>query len=146
MHVRSGDVHNSRGRTADAGSGEIDERKLDSFLERMTEAGCLRLLQWARTQAPDLLKALMISFLTGDASQSGGTSQSNVKKTERQYGRRNDSPSDASASQGTTTLRQAEREHIARVLSESRTLQEAASKLGIPNSTLWRKRKLYRLG
>jgi transcriptional regulator with PAS, ATPase and Fis domain len=82
----------------------------------------------------------MISFLTGVASQS------NVKKTKRQHERRNDSHSDGSGSQGTTTLRQSEREHIARVLSESRTLGEAASKLGIPSSTLWRKRKVYGLG
>ena len=140
MHIRSGGIHSSRGRASDASSGKIDERTLDSFLERMTEAGCLRLLQWARRQAPDLLKTLMISFLTGDASQS------NVKKAERQHGYRSTGPSDVSGSRGTTTLRQSEREHIARVISESKTLAEAASKLGICYSTLWRKRKLHRLG
>ena len=115
MHIRSGGIPSSRGRASDASSGETDERTLDIFLERMTGAECLRLLQWARRRAPDLLKALMISFLTWDASQS------NVKKAE---------------SRGTTTLRESEREHIVRVLSESKTMSEAASKLGIVNSTL----------
>jgi transcriptional regulator with PAS, ATPase and Fis domain len=138
MRIPSAENHSSRGRASDAGSKEIDE--LDSVLERMNVAGFLRLLDWARRQAPDLLKKLMISFLTGDASQS------NVKKAEGQHGRRNDSPSDASGFRGTMTLSQLEREHIARVLSESRTLEEAASKLGIRSSTLWRKRKRYGLG
>ena len=139
MRIPSAEIHSSRGRASDSGSREIDEGTLDSVLERMSVAGFLRLLDWAKRQAPDLLKKLVISFLTGDASQS------NVKKTERQHGRRNDSPSDASGSR-TMTLSQLEREHIARVLSESRTLEEAASKLGIRGSTLWRKRKRYGLG
>jgi transcriptional regulator with PAS, ATPase and Fis domain len=125
MHVRSGDIHSSRGRASDAGFGKIDEQTLDNFLERMTEAKCWRLFQWARRREPELLKALIISFLTGDATQA------NVKKTE---------------SRGTTTLRESEQEHIARVISESETLVEAAYKLGIHDSTLWRKRKRYRLG
>jgi DNA-binding NtrC family response regulator len=140
MHTRSGDIYPGRGGVSNPGTGDIDERALDGFLERMTEAGWLRLLHWARRQAPDLLRTLMISFLTGQASQS------NVKKAERQYGNRGDSRSDASEPRGTTTLRQSERELIARVLSESKTLAEAASKLGIADSTLWRKRKRYRLG
>lgn len=81
----------------------------------------------------------MISFLTAQASQS------NVKKAVRQYKYRGDSRSDSSEPRKTTTLRESERELIARVLSESKTLTEAASKLGIADSTLWRKRKRYRL-
>jgi two-component system, NtrC family, response regulator AlgB len=46
------------------------------------------------------------------------------------------SPRDAS-------LEAMEREHIARVLSESATLEEAAATLGINVTTLWRKRKRY---
>jgi len=43
------------------------------------------------------------------------------------------------------SLEQIEREHIARVLSESPTLEDAAATLGINASTLWRKRKRYRI-
>ncbi len=124
MHIRS-DLHSSRRRASDASSEKVDEQTLDNFLERMTEAKCWRLFQWARRRAPDRLKALAISYMTGDATQS------NVKKAE---------------SRGTTTLRESEQEHIARVISESETLIEAAYKLGIHDSTLWRKRKRYRLG
>jgi two-component system, NtrC family, response regulator AlgB len=43
------------------------------------------------------------------------------------------------------SLHEIERQHIARVLADSRTLEEAAVTLGINISTLWRKRKRYRL-
>ena len=124
MHIRAVDIRYSSKGASDANFGKIDERTLDIFLERMTEAECSRLLQWARTQAPDTLKTLVVSFLTRDAMQS------NVEKTD---------------SQGIATLRESEQKHIARVLSQSKTLVEAASKLGIDYSTLWRKRKRYRL-
>jgi NtrC-family two-component system response regulator AlgB len=42
-------------------------------------------------------------------------------------------------------LDEIEREHIARVLADSRTLEDAAMRLGIDVSTLWRKRKRYKL-
>ncbi|HLI79060.1 MAG TPA: sigma-54 dependent transcriptional regulator [Candidatus Binataceae bacterium] len=41
------------------------------------------------------------------------------------------------------SLEEMEREHIARVLAESTTLDEAAATLGINATTLWRKRKRY---
>ena len=41
------------------------------------------------------------------------------------------------------SLEEMEREHIARVLAESATLDEAAATLGINATTLWRKRKRY---
>jgi two-component system, NtrC family, response regulator AlgB len=44
---------------------------------------------------------------------------------------------------GNFTLEAIEREHIARVLARSATLDEAAAVLGIDASTLWRKRKKY---
>jgi two-component system, NtrC family, response regulator AlgB len=44
-----------------------------------------------------------------------------------------------------TRLEDLEREHIMRVLAESRTLEQAAATLGINLSTLWRKRKRYNL-
>jgi two-component system, NtrC family, response regulator AlgB len=43
------------------------------------------------------------------------------------------------------SLEQVERKHILRVLNESTTLEDAAATLGINASTLWRKRKRYRL-
>ncbi len=42
-----------------------------------------------------------------------------------------------------TSLHEMERIHIARVLAESATLEEAAATLGINVTTLWRKRKRY---
>ncbi len=41
------------------------------------------------------------------------------------------------------SLEEVEREHIARVLAQSGTLEEAAASLGINVTTLWRKRKRY---
>jgi NtrC-family two-component system response regulator AlgB len=43
------------------------------------------------------------------------------------------------------SLEEMEREHIRRVLSETATLDEAAATLGINVTTLWRKRKRYRI-
>ena len=45
----------------------------------------------------------------------------------------------------TASLERVEREHILRVLEESPTLEDAAATLGINVSTLWRRRKRYRL-
>ena len=42
-------------------------------------------------------------------------------------------------------LDEIEREHIVRVLADSRTVEDAAMTLGIDVSTLWRKRKRYKL-
>jgi two-component system, NtrC family, response regulator AlgB len=44
-----------------------------------------------------------------------------------------------------TSLEEVERQHIERVLAETPTLEEAAAILGINTSTLWRKRKRYKL-
>jgi two-component system, NtrC family, response regulator AlgB len=43
------------------------------------------------------------------------------------------------------SLDEIEREHIVRVLADSRTVEDAAKTLGIDVSTLWRKRKRYKL-
>jgi two-component system, NtrC family, response regulator AlgB len=52
----------------------------------------------------------------------------------------------ASAATSTSaSLEEVEREHILRVLSESPRLEDAAATLGIDVSTLWRKRKRYKL-
>jgi two-component system, NtrC family, response regulator AlgB len=44
---------------------------------------------------------------------------------------------------GGIPLEQVERRHIERVLTDSATLEEAAARLGISSTTLWRKRKRY---
>jgi two-component system, NtrC family, response regulator AlgB len=49
------------------------------------------------------------------------------------------------AAEAATTLRDLERNHIARVLATGATVEEAAAILGIDSSTLWRKRKRYNL-
>jgi NtrC-family two-component system response regulator AlgB len=43
------------------------------------------------------------------------------------------------------SLEDVERAHVQRVLAESATLEEAATRLGIDSTTLWRKRKRWRL-
>lgn len=47
---------------------------------------------------------------------------------------------------GDASLDEIEREHIQRVLSRTKTLDEAAAILGIDASTLWRKRRKYEAG
>jgi DNA-binding NtrC family response regulator len=44
---------------------------------------------------------------------------------------------------GAVPLEQVERRHIERVLADSATLEEAAARLGISSTTLWRKRKRW---
>jgi len=44
---------------------------------------------------------------------------------------------------GAVPLRELERRHIERVVAESRTLEEAAVRLGVNATTLWRRRKRY---
>jgi NtrC-family two-component system response regulator AlgB len=51
----------------------------------------------------------------------------------------------ATATSTPESLEDLERDHISRVLSESPTLEDAAQALGINVSTLWRKRKRYKL-
>jgi transcriptional regulator with PAS, ATPase and Fis domain len=43
------------------------------------------------------------------------------------------------------SLEELERAHIEQVLAESATLEQAAARLGIGVTTLWRKRKRYRI-
>jgi transcriptional regulator with PAS, ATPase and Fis domain len=44
-----------------------------------------------------------------------------------------------------TRLKDFEREHVLRVLAEISTLEQAATTLGIKVTTLWRKRRHYRI-
>ena len=43
------------------------------------------------------------------------------------------------------SLRDLERAHVQRVLAETATLEEAATRLGINTTTLWRKRRRWGL-
>jgi NtrC-family two-component system response regulator AlgB len=54
-------------------------------------------------------------------------------------------PAAAGAAQRSPSLEDVEREHIRRVLAETATLEEAADTLGINVTTLWRKRRRYRI-
>ena len=56
-----------------------------------------------------------------------------------------DSAQVLAASAAGSSLEDVEREHILRVLEESPTLEDAAETLGINTSTLWRKRKRYKI-
>ena len=55
------------------------------------------------------------------------------------------SDAEAAATSTLASLEEVEREHILRVLSESPRLEDAAASLGIDSSTLWRKRRRYKL-
>jgi NtrC-family two-component system response regulator AlgB len=54
-------------------------------------------------------------------------------------------PQETTPAPSRTSLDEIEHEHIARVLADSRTFQQAAMTLGINLSTLWRKRRRYKL-
>ncbi|HKV55779.1 MAG TPA: sigma-54 dependent transcriptional regulator [Candidatus Binataceae bacterium] len=56
-----------------------------------------------------------------------------------------ESPDSSSGTLAPVSLEDMEREHIIRVLAESPTLEDAAQTLGINSSTLWRKRKRYKI-
>ncbi len=54
-------------------------------------------------------------------------------------------PPSVTPTSGSSSIEEIEREHIMRVLAQSPTLQDAAENLGINATTLWRKRKRYKL-
>ena len=56
-----------------------------------------------------------------------------------------DAPPVTAAGAHPASLEEVEREQIVRVLGESPTLEDAAETLGINVSTLWRKRKRYKI-
>jgi hypothetical protein len=136
-------AQSARGGVDGSTAKKIDQIALDRFLEHLTDVGCLTLLQWAKRQAPDLLRTLMLSFLLGHPS---GRALKEVRRgSSTDLDAVTARAASATVSVERATLRSAEREHISRVVSESRTLSEAAARLGIHTTTLWRKRKLYNL-
>ncbi|HTT75627.1 MAG TPA: sigma 54-interacting transcriptional regulator, partial [Candidatus Binataceae bacterium] len=52
---------------------------------------------------------------------------------------------DPTAASPRASLEEVERDHIIRVLADSLTLEDAAETLGVDVSTLWRKRKRYKI-
>ena len=116
---------------------EMDALEVERLVENLREGGCSILLEWAKREAPELLKQLMASYVSRHSSAStvrSVHSESTVSSQEA-----------AKRMAEATTLEAAEREHIQRVLSESKNLTQAAAILGIHSTTLWRKRKLYHL-
>lgn len=85
----------------------------------------------------------MLSFLLGRPS--GRALKEVRRRSSTDLDTVNGGAASATATVERATLRSTEREHITRVVSESRTLNEAAARLGIHTTTLWRKRKLYNL-
>lgn len=127
-------------KATDSRPQRTDEPALEHLLEYLSDTECLTVLQWARRCAPYLLRKLMVSYLERQPSET--PVEAGVHLEPAVYV----SPgSTATGSPEPATLQAAEREHIARVLSESKTLTQAASRLGIHSTTLWRKRKLYNL-
>jgi hypothetical protein len=125
-------------RCGDSIANAVNESALERFLENMSDAGRLTLFRWARLHAPNLLYALTVSFLTQAPS-------SQVSKTVSEPSSLATSLDGPTMMSETSTLRAVEQRHIAEVIAESSTLREAAVRLGVAQTTLWRKRKLYAL-
>jgi NtrC-family two-component system response regulator AlgB len=138
MSIRS---NNSESNSSPSGHSNVAEAEfaVDHFLETMNEAGSLVLLRWATRHKLDLLRKLILSFLIE-------ASDSELKEMSCKSSLPTKSfPREAISSSEIATLREIEREHIARVISQSPTLQDAASVLGVSSATLWRKRNRYGL-
>ena len=56
-----------------------------------------------------------------------------------------EAPASVAATSSRASLEEVERDHIIRVLADSLTLEDAAETLGVDVSTLWRKRKRYKI-
>jgi DNA-binding NtrC family response regulator len=119
-------------------------------IENLSEAESAEVLRWARHYAPELLTRLLTAY-EHRAKPPGAAKASSICTPKRRAG----APSSPHPIEGrgfsvasgreVSTLKEIEREQIQRVLAESATLRQAASKLGIDETTLWRKRKRYRL-
>jgi Bacterial regulatory protein, Fis family len=127
----------------------LPDPAMERAREDLAEREYLNLIRWAVRKAPDLLRVLRIAYLFGqDTSSSEAAANLHVNQVRRRRSglfhgsRRSSAPNVPLPSE---KLEDVEREHIRRILTESATVLEAASKLGIDNSTLWRKRKRYKL-
>jgi DNA-binding NtrC family response regulator len=116
-------------------SEPLNEATLQDALDHLTPAGLATLLEWARREDPGLLRMFMLSFLQGRSFLS---SPQNLPSPNMRLKSTN------ARSPSTESLRSLEQEHINRVVSESKTLAEAAARLGIHTTTLWRRLKYYK--
>lgn len=110
--------------------------------EDLAEKEYVNLVRWAVRKAPELLRVLRIAYLFGQDSSAPQDKPAGAGY--RLFGRspRPPSPGVQSTSE---KLEDIEREHISRILEQSPSVVEAARRLGINYSTLWRKRKRYKL-
>jgi transcriptional regulator of acetoin/glycerol metabolism len=126
-----------------------EDRPANGPASNLSEAESVEVLRWARDYAPELLARLLTAYghrarpPAGAKASAAHTPQSGTGAPPSSHalgtGARVDAGREGS------TLKEVEREQIKRVLAESATLREAASKLGIDETTLWRKRKRYRI-
>jgi DNA-binding NtrC family response regulator len=119
----------------------------DTAMERaredLAEREYLHLIRWAVRKAPELMRVLRIAYLFGqDAATPEEKAAGAAGFRLFRYSTR---PPTSRVQPASERLEDIEREHISRVLRESSSVVEAARKLGINYSTLWRKRKRYRL-
>jgi DNA-binding NtrC family response regulator len=115
----------------------IPDVAMERAREDLAEREYLNLIHWAVRKAPELLRVLRIAYLFGQSS-----APSEATATDPQARR---SPRASTPDAHSEKLKDIEREHIRRVLRESPSAVEAARRLGINNTTLWRKRKRYNL-
>jgi hypothetical protein len=98
----------------------------------------LKLIHWAVREAPELLRMLRTAYLFGQDGLAPPTALGGDGVALGLLPRRS-----KAVTLGSEKLKDVEREHIHRVLEESTSLEEAAVRLGISNTTLWRKRRRY---
>jgi transcriptional regulator with GAF, ATPase, and Fis domain len=110
--------------------------------EDLAEREYLNLIRWAVRKAPELLRVLRIAYLFGQDSSSP---EDTAAGAGHRLFRRSPRASTPYVQLPSEKLEDIEREHISRVLKESPSVVEAARRLGINYSTLWRKRKRYKL-
>lgn len=136
MRTVSQDLEPGLTKQRDQQPNGVADPELERYLEHLTDAGLTTLLEWAKRHAPDLLRTLMISYIGGQSS--------NRPREELSFGYSAEAHSRKAKAPSTKTLRVLQQEHVIRVVSQSRTLAEAAARLGIHSTTLWRKLKHYK--
>jgi transcriptional regulator with GAF, ATPase, and Fis domain len=120
----------------------IPDVAMERAREDLAEREYLNLIRWAVRKAPDLLRVLRIAYLFG---QDSSAPQDKAAGAGSRLFRRSPRASTPYVQSTSEKLKDIECEHIRRVLKESPSVVEAARRLGINNTTLWRKRKRYKL-
>jgi len=120
----------------------VPDGAMERAREDLAEREYLNLIRWAVRKAPELLRVLRIAYLFGQDSPSPEDKAAGAGYRLFRRAPRAPAPYVQSSSE---KLEDIEREHISKVLKESPSVVEAARRLGINYSTLWRKRKRYKL-